>query len=134
MLLNWADKYSVGVREIDDQHKELIAIINELHEHMGRGSANAVLEEVFARLLAYTDTHFATEERLMGSSAFPGLQAHKEAHEALLKQARELQRGFEAGELLLSLKVMEFLKEWLVEHIMGEDKKLGAFLTAQGIH
>jgi hemerythrin len=45
-----------------------------------------------------------------------------------------LQRGFEAGELLLSLKVMEFLKEWLVEHIMGEDKKLGAFLTAQGIH
>jgi hemerythrin-like metal-binding protein len=77
----------------------------------------------------YTATHFSAEENLMQSYAYPDYAKHKFIHDSLVKEVIELQASYKAGKSLMSLKVMKFLNNWLVNHIQGEDKKYGPFLN-----
>ncbi|MCP4702464.1 MAG: bacteriohemerythrin [Gammaproteobacteria bacterium] len=133
MLIVWNERYSVGVREIDEQHKRLIGFINELHEAMRSGGSKEVLGTVFAGLIEYTMTHFAAEERFMKAMDYVHYAKHKAAHDGLTKRVLELQSGFQTGEITLSMDLMDFLQKWLMEHIMEVDKELGKFLNDKGI-
>ncbi len=75
-LMQWNDSLSVNIKEVDDQHKKLVAIINELHDAMRAGSGNAVLGNIFSKLTQYVASHFATEEKLMSTHNYPGYLAH----------------------------------------------------------
>ena len=133
-LVAWSDKLSVHVPTIDAQHKTLIALLNELHEAMKLGKANEVTADILARLLNYTHEHFATEEQLMQRSAYPNYPQHKALHEALIKQALDIQTQIQAGKLSATLKLSTFLKDWLVQHIQSADLAFGTFLSAKGSH
>lgn len=132
-LLNWNENYSVKVEVFDNQHKKLVEIINELHEAMRAGKSKDVLDKIFGELIDYTVHHFAAEETLMKKHAFPGYETHKAEHEELTQQALKLQADFKSGRAMLSLEVMEFLKKWLLEHIMGTDAQYSDFLQAHGV-
>lgn len=134
MLMTWNENMSVGVRVLDEDHKRLVAIINELHDALKTGHGKDALGKVLDELVSYTKSHFAREEQFFTKTGYAGSAAHKKEHEDLTKQVLEVQRKFKNGETGgLSLEVMVFLKDWLTNHIQGSDKKYGPYLNSKGI-
>lgn len=132
-LMEWSPAFSVKVKKYDDQHKKLVDLINQLHDAMKAGQGTAVLGTVLQSLISYTSSHFADEEKLMQAHAYPDYARHKAAHEALVKKVLDLQQKFQTGNAMVTMNVLSFLKEWLVTHIQGEDKKYGIFFNGKGI-
>ena len=133
LLFRWDATYSVNVAILDTQHRTLVSMINQLHQAMGEGVGKDKLGQILSDLINYTRDHFATEERLMQMHAYPDFLAHKSEHERLTEKVMDLQRRFRSNEAGLSIEVMEFLRDWLVKHIMGCDKKYSPFLNAKGV-
>ncbi len=132
-LFNWNAQYSVNVKEIDDQHKVLIKLINDLHDAMKAGKGKDILGTILNELVQYTVKHFSYEENLFESKGYPDSKAHKEVHKKLIAQVTTLKNNFDNGNEVISMDVMNFLKEWLSGHIMGTDKKYSSHLNAQGV-
>lgn len=132
-FFEWKDEYGVGVRVVDQQHKRLVSLVDELYEAMKRGNGSKGAERVLRGLVDYTKTHFRTEEEFMKSHSYPGLLAHKREHDDLARQAEELLSQVEQGKLTVPLETSKFLKQWLAGHILETDKKLGRYLTAKGL-
>ncbi len=129
----WDPSYSVGIAKIDEQHKKLFALVNELYEAMHAGKAADIIGKVFASLLDYTRTHFADEERLLSVNGYSDLAAHKKLHEDLTKQVADLADKFKQTGVAPSIQVSSFLRDWLKNHILGTDKKYAPFLNAKGV-
>jgi len=132
-LLSWKDDYSVKIREVDEQHKKLIGMINELHDAMTQKKAKEVLGDVLKKLADYTVFHFSAEERLMRSNGYPEYEEHREKHQKMTAKVLALQDELKQGKITLSMEVMDFLKSWLDKHILGTDKKYSPFLTGKGV-
>jgi hemerythrin len=132
-FLTWGDQYMVNIAEIDAQHKKLFDMVNEMHDAMRAGKGDDVIGRTLDGLLGYVKTHFATEERYMTQHGFPEYAAHKKEHEDLTAKALDLHKQFKEGKPVLSFDVMDFLKTWLQNHILGTDKKYGPFLNSKGI-
>ena len=133
-ILTWSPKYSVGVASIDEEHKKLIALINELHDAMIAGRGKDVVGKVLDGLVDYTKKHFALEERLFAQTGYPAAAEHKRAHDELTQQVVEIQEKFRSGKTItISMEVMNFLKDWLVDHILGTDQQYTAHFNSKGI-
>lgn len=128
----WKDEYSVGVQLIDEQHKMFVGIINEMYAAIQEKKGNIVLKDIFNQLVAYTQFHFQTEERYFDEFNYDGSVEHKAAHQALIKQVTDLQ-GKEAEIMEDPFKLFDFLEDWLVEHIMGMDKRYGPCFNQHGL-
>ena len=131
--MNWEDRYSVGIREIDTQHKKLIAMINDFYEGMKGGKTKEALSAIVDSLLKYAATHFGYEEMYFDKFGYPGTVEHKAIHKAFAEKVTEFKNRIDGGQLILSVEVTDFLKNWLVEHIMGTDQKYSKFLIAKGL-
>jgi hemerythrin len=130
MPLNWNDNLSVGIREIDLQHQELIEIINQLELAVITYQQAKALGEVLPRLNAYVLFHFTTEEALMTPAIS---QVHVEKHR-LQHQEFTARVAALRAQPLTTIDLSEFvdyLKRWLVEHIMKTDRELGQQICAQ---
>jgi hemerythrin len=134
LLFPWSDTYSVKIGIIDMQHKNLVSILNELHQAMVSGQGKQRLGTVLSNLIKYTQVHFKTEEEFMELHQYPAYTLHKSEHEHLTKTVLEFQGKFQRNEVGLTIEVMDFLKDWLGKHILGSDKRYGPFLNAQGVH
>ncbi len=134
-LFEWNDAlYSVGVKTIDDQHKKLVEMLNELHEAQRHGQSAGVTNQVLSDLIAYTDYHFRTEEDLMRNNhEYPDYRKHKAKHDTLRQTALGLQADFRSGKRAVSVELSHFLRDWLALHIQGTDKQLGVFLNSRGV-
>jgi len=132
-LIEWSPVYSVKVKKVDEQHKKLVDLINQLHDAMKSGQGNTVTGIILQSLVDYTKTHFADEIRLMQANGYPDLARHQAEHDKFVKQVVEFQQKFQDGSAMLTMTILSFLKDWLVKHIQGEDKKYGPFLNAKGV-
>jgi hemerythrin len=131
--IQWDQKLSVGIAQIDMQHKKLVGMVNDMYQAMSEGKGNEALGNVLKELVTYTRTHFAAEEKLMQMHQYPDLPAHKAVHDEMTKKVMDLQADFSAGKVALSTKVTAFLKDWLVKHIMGTDQKYAPYLQGKGV-
>lgn len=132
-LFEWKDIYSVNIKTVDDQHQMLVASLNELFEAMRSREANAVISGILKGLIDYVGVHFSYEESLMQKHNYPGYAQHKKEHEAFVAKVSDFVEKQKAGKLMLSMEVMNFLKQWLKDHIMGSDKKYSPFLNQKGV-
>ena len=142
-FFEWDDSYSVGVAVIDEQHKRLIALINDLYEAMKQGDSqntwSSAAEELDAmasvldELVDYTSYHFSTEERYMREHAYPEYAGHKQAHGRFVERTQALKRDFDEGKAIRSMEIIEFLRDWWKEHILGVDKNYGPFFNEKGL-
>jgi len=132
--IEWQPAFSVLVSRFDEQHKKLFNLINELHSAMQIGEGQVILGNIFSSLADYTKTHFADEERMMEANGYPDIFRHKAAHEYLIGRVLELKKEFVEGNGVLSISVLNFLRDWLTTHIQGEDKKYGTFFNDKGIY
>jgi hemerythrin len=131
-LIAWNDTYSVKVKEMDEQHKKLIDMINQLHDAMKVGKGKEVVGKVLTSLTDYTRRHFTSEENLMKIHGYPGYEDQKKAHDQLVGQVVDMQNKFSEGGVQ-SQQVVTFLKDWLIRHIQGMDQKYGAHLNGKGV-
>lgn len=132
-LMTWDDALSVGVQEIDTQHKRLIGLLNDLHHAKATGKGDATLKTVLRELVDYTHTHFAYEENLFETHGYPAKAEHEQAHVALKAQVVAFGEAFESGKASLSADLFLFLRNWLNGHIRGSDRRYSPFLRERGV-
>ena len=132
--LEWSDTFSVNVKEIDDQHKMLIDMINSLHESMLARVGKQSQREIINRMVNYAGTHFKTEEKYMQQFNFPGYKLHKIEHDKFVAKALELKDRSDKSRFILTLEVLNFLKDWLQGHILGIDKKYSKNFNENGLY
>lgn len=131
-FVEWSDDLSVGIEEIDDQHKVLVDLINEMHDAIHKRHGSDVVKEVLNRLADYTKIHFAVEESLMRILGYPDYEAHKAQHEKLIDAMHDLQHKVETGKTSIGFELMHFLKVWLTKHIMESDMNYSGFFLQAG--
>lgn len=130
--LEWKDEYSVGVALIDAQHQMFVGIINELYDAITTKKEKEVLDNIFKQLVSYTQFHFQTEERYFDEFGYEGAAEHKAAHKALIDQVAELQNS-KTDIMDDPFKLMDFLEDWLIDHIIGMDKLFGPCFNEHGL-
>lgn len=131
--MEWTDDLGVRVKEIDDQHKKLIALINKLHDAMRAGEGKKALGETLQELAAYTVYHFQTEEKYMQQFKYPGYPVHKGAHTAFVKKVTDFQKDFEENRLGVTIDLMNFLRDWVNNHIRETDKQYSELFNKSGL-
>ncbi|WP_419780678.1 bacteriohemerythrin [Maridesulfovibrio sp.] len=133
-LVTWSEKeFSVNVRAIDVQHKKLVGMINGLHKAMRDRASDTVMKRLVEELKNYTVDHFSTEEKLFDRYGYPQTPEHKELHVKFVNQVLEFESALISGKAKVTMDVMKFLKDWLVQHIQGEDRKYTSFLNNHGV-
>lgn len=133
-MLSWNERYSVNIKEIDEQHQQLINYINELEQAMRMGVGAVALDSIYVDLMRYAQTHFALEERLMREHSFPDYDCHAREHAQFVKKVTEMDDRFKAGDCGLTVRTLSFLCDWLSHHIMEIDKNYSAYLNERGVH
>ena len=128
----WDPTLETGNELVDSQHKQLFELINELHDAIVDGDALETQQSILDRLLAYAETHFLDEEKLMASVGYPGLAAQQEMHREYTFETNRLAEDARASEMVLPITLAVFLHEWLTKHIRIEDRKIGEYIRAQG--
>lgn len=131
-FMSWTSDLSVGVEAMDEQHKKLLGIVNQLHDAMKVGKGAGVLGPVLDSLISYTQSHFADEENFQRACRFPEHPQHKMLHAALTRQVLDIQQKFKTGKLIMTGEVLDFLRDWLLNHIKKCDKVYGDFARERG--
>lgn len=135
-LIQWDDtKYSVKIRSIDEQHKKLVVLINQLFDAMTKGEAHSQLSGIIQELIKYTGYHFGTEEAYFAKLGYDKVYTteHENKHKEFVQQVIKFQNDFEIGNVTLSKEIMIFLKDWLINHISGTDQQYSDFFISKGV-
>ena len=132
-LINWNDSFSVNVAEIDRQHQKLVSMINELNDAMRQGKGNDVLGKIINGLISYAAIHFKTEEKYFDQFRYPETDIHKKEHSAFVERVSDFKNKFEKSSLGLSIEVMNFLSDWLKNHIKASDMRYSKFFNEKGL-
>lgn len=128
MRLDWNEIYNIGHKEIDEQHQKLFEILNDLNDARENGNGQNMLESIFKRLVDYTVYHFSMEENIMNEINYPKVEEHSNAHEEFISKIYHCEHNSETGNLLTSISLLDYLKRWIISHILGEDKEFGEYL------
>ncbi|OQY29268.1 MAG: hypothetical protein B6244_04605 [Candidatus Cloacimonetes bacterium 4572_55] len=130
----WNDSYSVGVEIVDEQHKKIFIIINKLHEAMKKGIGKDIHHKIIHELKEYSQMHFYMEERYFDKFGYPKAIPHKREHKRFIDKISDFDQSINTGKKILSIDIMIFLKDWMVNHILVTDKKYSDFFHKNGLH
>lgn len=132
--LQWTDKYSVGVSELDQQHQKLFKMLNRLIS-VNRSSNlhTETITNVLKEMNQYAEVHFATEERLMDTFDYPKFEEHRISHQGFQEKTQELCTATENGMVPTTEELLEYLSYWWRHHILEEDMAYKGFFNEKGI-
>ena len=124
-LVSWSPSFSVGIKIVDDQHKGLLKLVNDMFNHVigDEVAERAYFQKVIQEAVKYVKIHFATEEKIMIATKFPGYMEHKKAHDSFVLAVVANIKDYEAGKKLTLATFTRYLKEWVLTHIAVMDKK-----------
>ena len=123
-LLCWKAEYSVGIEAVDHEHRQLIDLINRLHDELDAPAAKLTVPAFFGDLLKGISAHFALEEKFMRDRGYDGLEPHKGDHERLLDDLREIMDAFEHSEDIDRIELAQRLDSWFSRHFRTHDARL----------
>jgi hemerythrin len=129
----WSSEYSVGVEALDNQHKAIMDVLNELHAASMEGKAQKVAGPLIRRLVTLAGEHFSAEERLMESIKFPGLAHHRAKHQDLTGKLAEYLTRHEKGDFAMYTPLLYFIRDWQSKHMQTEDQEYAGWLSAHGV-
>lgn len=127
IYIKWKSVYSLGIPIIDDQHQKWIKIFNSFHDAQQKGEGQLFIEDTLKEFMDYTKYHFSEEEYLFGKSEYPKAEEHIQEHKNFIRKLTLLQHDFKKNNLLLSIKTIDALKDWLIDHILGTDREFGEY-------
>ena len=132
-LFNWSDEYSVSVLAMDNHHKKLFDIMNQMHEAMKSGAEEDALTKFITELVDYTKYHFAEEERMLEQVNYSGIDSQKRSHVAFVEKISEFQKQANDGMAIFAVpKVSKLGIDWLKDHIVVMDTKYSDEANAGG--
>jgi len=131
--LEWKDEYCVGIDSIDQQHRKLVNLINQLQTAVDYSTGEEFEQDALDELVDYTKTHFTYEEGLMRDNDYPDFEPHKLQHEKMFKKVGEVLAEYEKDHDTAMSNAVEYLKEWLINHINGTDKEYSSYLIEKGV-
>ncbi len=132
-MIAWSDEYNVDIQEIDEQHKRLIEIINELYDAISSKKQHDQLQHVLQELVEYTKVHFAVEETLMRIFHYEEYDEHKAIHDKIVTKVLDFKKKFDAGDERMGMELLMFLKDWLFDHINKVDKRYVKHFHKHGV-
>lgn len=127
----WREAFSVGDEQVDGQHKRIFGLLARLHQDIHGDDVSTAVQHTLKELVDYTKTHFNDEEELMRAVGYPGYEAHKKLHDALMDKAWGLYARCNEGSPDLAFELLVFLNDWLVNHILEQDKAITAYVRNQ---
>ena len=123
-LIEWRDEFSVGVASVDLEHRDLIDLINDLHGMMGKGASQEQVTAALGEIYAQISAHFALEEKLMRDTRYESYADHKEDHESLLDELRDIMDRVDDDGSYEEQRLSGELETWFTEHFKTHDAKL----------
>lgn len=127
-LIEWKDQFKVGIPDVDHEHRQLIELINRLHDAMSGGEADMSVADFLGEIHAHVAAHFALEEKIMRDRHYDQYQDHKQDHERLLDEISDIQDGWEEEEFYDDAQFARILQHWFSEHFRTRDARLHAHL------
>ncbi|MDR2619477.1 MAG: bacteriohemerythrin [Treponema sp.] len=129
-FVEWDERYSMNIPFIDEQHKELVRLTNELYQGclMGDDVARAYFMKAIKSVVDYVGKHFSTEEKMLENIHYPGLPAHKTQHEEFVRKILEDVKSFQNGKQFVPNVFVRYLKDWILSHIAVEDKRYAEYI------
>jgi hemerythrin len=133
-FFQWKDSFSVNNKEMDDQHKRFFSLLNELNEIAEKqGGHKEEFGKIYEELSDYADLHFQNEEHLCEIHAYPDLEQQNIQHQFFRDELQRLGEEFHKGKPIAAKALLIFLRDWLINHILQEDKKYAQYLAKPGV-
>lgn len=132
--ITWSEKYSVGVSELDNQHKKIIEVINELHTNRDLTSQSDNLHNILGRIIIYAQNHLDYEEKLLRENGYPDFEDHLEKHREYKLKVSDFAVDILEYKEDLPTELLDYLNQWWVDHILKEDMKYKSFFEEKGIN
>ena len=133
ICVEWIDKFNLGIHQIDDQHKQLIDIMNKLCSALNEGLEVAVIGEALQEMTDYANPHFSTEEKYFDEFHYPKAEEHKAWHRDFTKKVQALKEELAAGKKTVSVEAISFLGGWFIDHTQTFDRDYVPMLKEHGI-
>lgn len=133
VIAQWSEELATGIAKIDDQHKEIIKMVNEFHDALSKGKGKEAVGKTINFLSDYVVDHFKAEEKLMLDSGFPGYVIHKSQHEQFIKEFGDIVKEVNAATAtsFLAIRVQRSIVQWLINHIMDVDKRMAKYVITK---
>lgn len=132
--IDWNPSFSVGVRLLDQQHEQIVAMINLLISEPGGGTVRSeTISELLTKLTMYASDHFLAEERLLEEHRYPALASQQGDHKAYRLKIVALCRDTMDYKDSVPAELLEFMKEWWIRHILETDMQYRSFLVERGV-
>ena len=132
-LIKWGPEYMIGIKTIDEQHKVLVEIINDLYIGFGKNDQRR-MKKIIAKLVDYTEYHFGQEEIYFTKINYSDTKNHLSQHRTFVKKVKEFDKEVQSGRTTVSFDIIEFLKNWLVNHILKTDASYVKEFKSHGIN
>jgi len=133
-IFEWRDEYSANIQEMDIQHKKLFRMANELFKAIDSDKERYIIDIALKFLIQYSKTHFKEEEKLMKKYQFSEYKPHCKKHHDFIKHILGLKEQFKKRDIEMDMDLLDFFKEWIINHILNEDRKYGPFLNTKGLY
>ncbi|MFQ3295149.1 MAG: hemerythrin-like metal-binding protein [Natrialbaceae archaeon] len=133
-FIEWSDdQFGVGIERVDEQHRRLFELLNELYEAMEEDEGEEAVGDVIAELEDYTYYHFEDEESYMDECGFADecegcFLAQENAHRGFEQEVSELRELYESDDAAVQMQTLRFLRTWVAEHVAGMDQQIGTFM------
>jgi hemerythrin len=130
-FVEWQEKYALGIPKIDDQHKQLFALTNELYTacHAGGEKLTDAFMDAAHKAVDYVRLHFSDEEKMLERVHYPALAEHRTQHETFVKHVLESTKAFGTMPPLAAFEFVRFLRDWILSHILVNDKAYGKYIS-----
>lgn len=132
-IINWRDEFSVGVKEMDDQHKKLIAMVNKLISEQTNLTDQKTIADLLTEMTDYAQIHFRAEEYLMAEYGYEQKGQHEQQHQDFIDKTIAFYSASDVGPNILSTALLDYLATWLIGHILKEDMKYKDFFISKGL-
>ncbi len=132
-FFKWQPALDTGISIIDEQHHQLVEMINDLHDAMSESKGQEVVSEILEKMISYTAEHFHTEEKYMQEFNYPDYASHKQKHDEFVAEALGFKQKMDAGKEIIAADMMHLLKDWLFTHIAKSDKAYVSLFKEKGL-
>ncbi len=129
-FFTWKNSFCIGIKELDEQHRSLLECLNDCHTQVSKDKGARLDPELLARLKGFAATHFPAEQEMMRLFGYEGLGAQEQHHRYFTSQVEELETALAQGNETSAQSVLTFLRDWILEHVLSEDKKFAACVLA----
>jgi len=133
-LYEWKETYNIGIKSIDEDHQGMLNLINQLFDAMSHGKAKEILSEIFIELINYIKLHFKREETHFTDTNFPEYLEHKLQHDLFIEKINALKAQFDEDNQNISVDLLYFLTDWLINHIFILDRNYLNHFKEHGVN